>query len=70
MPVPKSLRVFAGRLPVSHASRSSGEFIKPDGKTKEREKGRAAPEHIVGQAALHGASPKGSGREISAENRA
>ena len=25
-------RVFAGRLPVSHASRSSGEFIKPDGK--------------------------------------
>lgn len=40
------------RLPVSHASRSSGEFIKSDGKM-EREKGRAAPEYIVDQTALH-----------------
>jgi len=36
-PAKVTTRVFAGRLPVSHASRSSGEFIKPDGRNAKKE---------------------------------
>jgi len=57
-------------LPVSHASRSSGEFIKPDGKIEECKKGIVAPEYIMGRTVLGRVSLKGSGGEISAENRA
>jgi len=67
MPLPKSLRacspdVYQLVTPLDHRVNLSSRT----GETRKRK----SLEHTAGQTVPHGASLKGSGREISAENRA